>query len=56
MAESKEELKSVLMRVKEENEKTGLTLSIQNTKITASGPSTSWQIEGGSGSSTDFLF
>ena len=46
-AESKEELKSVLMRVKEENEKTGLTLSIQNTKITASGPSTSWQIEGG---------
>ena len=46
MAENEKELKSLLMRVKEENEKTGLTLSIQNTKITASGPSTSWQIEG----------
>ena len=55
-AESEEELKSVLMRVKEETEKTGLTLSIQNTKITASGPSTSWQIEGGRVEAvTDFI-
>ena len=46
MAESKEELKSFLMRVKEESEKTGLKLNIQKTKIMASGPVTSWQIEG----------
>ena len=46
MAESKEELKSFLMRVKEESEKTGLKLNIQKTKIMVSGPVTSWQIEG----------
>ena len=46
MAESEEELKSLLMKVKEENEKVGLKLNIQKTKIMASGPITSWQIEG----------
>ena len=46
MAESKEELKSFLMTVKEESEKAGLKLNIQKTKITASGPITSWQIDG----------
>ena len=46
MAESKEELKSLLMKVKEESEKVGLKLSIQKTKIMASGPITSWQIDG----------
>ena len=46
MAESKEELKSFLIKVKEENEKVGLKLSIQKTKIMASGPITSWQIDG----------
>ena len=46
MAESEEELKSLLMRVKEESEKAGLKLNIQKTKIMASGPITSWQIEG----------
>ena len=46
MAESKEELKSFLMKVKEESEKAGLKLNIQKTKITASGPITSWQIDG----------
>ena len=46
MAESKEELKSLLMEVKEESEKVGLKLSIQKTKIMASGPITSWQIDG----------
>ena len=46
MAESEEELKSYLMKVKEENEKTGLKLSIQKTKILASDPITSWQIDG----------
>ena len=45
MAESKEELKSLLMKVKEESEKSGLKLNIQNTKIAASGPITSWQID-----------
>ena len=45
MAESKEELKSLLMKVKEESEKVGLKLNIQNTKIMASGPITSWQID-----------
>ena len=45
MAESKEELKSLLMKVKEENEKVGLKFNIQTTKITTSGPITSWQIE-----------
>ena len=46
MAESEEELKSPLMKVKEESEKVGLKLHIQKTKITASGPITSWQIDG----------
>ena len=46
MAESGEELKSLLMKVKEESEKVGLKLNIQKTKITASGPITSWQIDG----------
>ena len=46
MAESKEELKSLLMKVKEESEKVGLKLNIQKTKIMASGPFTSWQING----------
>ena len=46
MAESEEELKSLLMKVKEESEKVGLKLSIQKTKIMASGPITSWQIDG----------
>ena len=46
MAESEEKLKSLLMRVREESEKAGLKLNIQNTKIMASGPITSWQIEG----------
>ena len=46
MAESEEELKSLLMKVKEENEKVGLKLNIQKTKIMASGPITSWQING----------
>ena len=46
MAESEEELKSLLMKVKEESEKDGLRLNIQKTKITASGPITSWQIDG----------
>ena len=46
MAESKEELKSLLMKVKEESEKVGLKCNIQKTKILASGPITSWQIDG----------
>ena len=46
MAESEEELKSLLMKVKEESEKVGLTLNIQKTKIMASGPITSWEIDG----------
>ena len=46
MAESEDELKSLLMKVKEENEKVGLKLNIQKTKIMASGPMTSWQIDG----------
>ena len=46
MAESEDELKSILMKVKEESEKVGLTLNIQKTKIMASGPITSWQIDG----------
>ena len=46
MAESEEELKSLLMKVKEESEKTDLKLNIQKTKIMASGPITSWQIDG----------
>ena len=46
MAESKEELKSLLMKLKEESEESGFTFNIQKMKITASGPFTSWQIEG----------
>ena len=46
MAESEEELKNLLMKVKEEREKVGLKLNIQKTKIMASGPMTSWQIDG----------
>ena len=47
MAESQEELKSLLMKVKEESEKVGLKLNIQKTKIMTSGPITSWEIDGG---------
>ena len=46
MAESKEELKSLLMKLKEESEKVGLKLNIQKTKIMASGPITSWEVDG----------
>ena len=57
MAESKEELKSLLMKEKEESEKAGLKLSIQKTKIMASGPITSWQINGETvETDTDFIF
>ena len=57
MAESKEELKNFLMKVKEESEKAGLKLSIQKTKIMVSGPITSWQILGGKVEAvTDFVF
>ena len=54
MAESEEELKSLLMKVKEEREKVGLNLNIQKTKIMASGPSTSWEIDGET--VADFIF
>ena len=54
MAESKQELKSLLMKVKEESEKVGLKLNIQKMKIMASGPITSWQIDGETVS--DFIF
>ena len=57
MAESEEELKSLLMKVKEESEKAGLKLNIQKTKIMASGPITSWQIDGATVESmADFIF
>ena len=57
MAESKEELKSLLMKVKEKSEKTGLKLSIQKTKIMISGPIASWQIDGETMETvTDFIF
>ena len=57
MAESEEELKSLLMKVKEESKKVGLKLNIQKTKIMASGPITSGQIEGGKVETvTDFIF
>ena len=57
MPESEEELKSLLMKVKEECEKVGLKLNIQKTKITASGPITSWQIDGETMETvTDFVF
>ena len=56
MAESKEELKSLLMNVKEESEKAGLKLNIQKTKIVASGPITSWWIDGNTTETvTDFI-
>ena len=57
MAESEEELKILLMKVKEESEKVGLKLNIQKTKIMASGTITSWQIDGETvGTVTDFIF
>ena len=57
MAESKEELKSLLMKVKEESEEAGLKLNIQKTKIMASGPITSWQIDGETMETVlDFIF
>ena len=57
MAESEEELKSLLMKVKEESEKAGLKLSIQDTKTIASGPLTSWEIDGKKMEAvTDFIF
>ena len=57
MAESKDELKTLLMKVKEESEKAGLKLSIQKTKIIACGPITSWQIDGETMETvTDFIF
>ena len=57
MAESKEELKSLLMKVKEESEKAGLKLNIQKTNIMASGPITSWQIDGETVETvSDFIF
>ena len=55
MAESEEELKSFLMKVKEESEKAALECNIQKTKIKASGPITSWQIEGEESTSSDIL-
>ena len=56
MAESKEELKSILMKVKEESEKVGLKLNIQKTKIMASGSITSWQVDGGKMETVQILF
>ena len=57
MAESEEELKSLLMKVKEESEKVGLKLNIQKAKIMASGPITSWQMDGETVETvTDFIF
>ena len=57
MAESAEKLKSLLMRVREESEKAGLKLNIQKTKIMASGPTTSWHIDGETVETvTDFIF
>ena len=57
MAESEEELKSLLMKVKEESEKVGLTLNIQKTKIMASSPITSWEIDGETVETvSDFIF
>ena len=56
MAEGEEELKSLLMKVKEESEKVGLKLNIQKTKIMVSGPITSWEIEGGTVETVSELF
>ena len=56
MAKSEEELKSLLMKVKEESEKVGLKLNIQKTEIMASDPITSWQIDGGNNGNSDRLY
>ena len=56
MAENKEELKSLLMRVKEQNEKSDFKLNIQKTKILASGPITSWQIDRGKNGNSDRFY
>ena len=57
MAESEQELKSLLMKVKEESEKVGLKLNIQKTQIMASGPITSWEIDGETGETmSDYFF
>ena len=56
MAESEEELKSLLKKVKEESEKVGLKLNIQKTKIMASSPITSWQIDGGTNGNSERLY
>ena len=56
MAESEEELKRLMMKVKEESEKAGLKLNIQKTKIVASGPITSWQIEWGNSGNSERLY
>ena len=56
MAESEEELKSLLMKVKEESEKAGLKLNIHKTKVMASGPITSWEIDGEMETVRDFIF
>ena len=56
MAESKEELKSLLMKVKEESEKVGLKLNIQKTKIMASSPITPWQTDGGKNGNSERLY
>ena len=56
MAENEEELKSLLMRVKEESEKVSLKLNTQNTKIMASSPITSWQIDGGNNGNSERLY
>ena len=56
MAESKEDLKSLLMKMKEESEKVGLKLNIQKTQVMASGPITSWQIDGETVESERFYF
>ena len=56
MAESEEELKSLLMKMKEESEKVGLKLNIQKTKIMASGPITSWEIDGEKNGNSDRFY
>ena len=56
MAESKEKLKSLMIKVKEESEKAGLKLSIQRTEIMAFDPMTSWQIDGGGNGNSDRLY
>ena len=56
MAESKEELKSLLMKGKEESDKAGLKLNIQKTKVMVSGPITSWEIDGAVETMADFIF